>query len=96
MGAVVVKMPMRRLDMETRQERMEYAEYSGLEGDVAAVERQRYRTARIFHLENRRGGKFTLRLIGNGEYTFHSATHEAPIVVGSMNDPVVPEIVTVR
>jgi hypothetical protein len=87
---VLIKMPMGTYG--GGKPRVNFADYHGTEEHVDGNERDRFRTARLFSLENTEGKSYTFRLSGNGEYTM-SGSDGREVARGSMMDPIMPQII---
>ena len=90
--SVQVKMPMGAYDANV-QGKINFAEYDGLEAPVSMAERNQHKTARLFHLEGRNGGKYIFKIFGNGLYEMKKLDIDRVIARGTMMDPIVPQII---
>jgi len=94
MRRIEVRLPMHRKDPETGTVKQVYAKYEGNEVMVPAADRIKYKTARLFHLQNSKNEEYQFRIRGNGQYEMIKLNlGDKPIAMGTMMDATPPEII---
>ena len=97
MRKIIVRIPIKKIDRATGQERLMYANYQGDEQVVNEGEKRQRGTARLILIESKRGKQYFFRVFGNGRYEMSRDSEYGPRVLarGTMMDRYAPEVVPV-